>query len=214
MEFDQCRNSKNWAPVEIEALNTAASIFGAAVSRLINKQKLMNMDTHDFLTNLPNRLLFEDRFSLAKARADRSKEKLVVISINLDKFKQVNDTWGHPVGDVVLIEIAKRLNNTVRTSDTCAWIGGDEFAVIAEGIHNRSDMILVMQKLDESFIEPILHEKQEIYVRASMAVALFPDTGNDLQELMKAADKALYEVKSSNIRYKIYRKDQYSLLEN
>jgi diguanylate cyclase (GGDEF)-like protein len=212
MGFNQCRKSKSWAAVEIEALNTAANIFSAEVARRKDQQQLLHMATHDYLTNLPNRSLFEDRFHQAKARADRSKEKLAVISIDLDKFKLVNDSWGHPVGDYVLVEIASRLNLAIRTADTIARIGGDEFSVIVEGIHDHNDLLRVMQKLDESLANPILHDGGEIHISASMGAAIFPDAGETLEDLMGAADKALYDAKTSSTRLKIFREEQYSLL--
>lgn len=203
----------HWTHVEVNALRTAANILGAAISHQVDREKLTYLATHDYLTKLPNRMLLEDRFKRAVARAGRSGKKIAVICIDLDKFKQVNDTWGHPVGDSILMEIARRFNGTVRTSDTCARIGGDEFGVIAEGIHNHQDAMRVMEKLDGSLIEPFVKEGQSILVRASMGAALFPDAGNMLEELMRVADLALYDTKKSTMRYKVYQKDQYSLLE-
>ena len=107
--FDNCRQEKEWTVDEIDALKTAAKIFGAAISRQAAEEELTFLATHDYLTGLPNRMLFEDRFNQSVARALRSGEKISVVSIDLNKFKSVNDSYGHPAGDKVLVEVANRL---------------------------------------------------------------------------------------------------------
>jgi diguanylate cyclase (GGDEF)-like protein len=212
--FDQCRQARKWQSVQVDALKTASSIFGAALSRQNAEKKLVFLATHDYLTKLPNRLLFEDRFQQAASRADRSGDKLAVISLDLDKFKSVNDTFGHPVGDVVLTEVGKRLTKALRSSDTCARIGGDEFGVIAETIHNKNDVIKVMEKLTQALESPIKVEGKKIITRASMGAGLYPDQGNDLESIMKAADRALYEVKDKQINFKLFEDSQFPLPES
>ena len=202
--FDQCNHQKNWSTIEIEALKTAANIFGAAISRQDAEKKLTHLATHDFLTGLPNRMLFEDRFDQTTARSERSGDKIAIISIDLDKFKTVNDTNGHPIGDKVLIETGKRFCSALRTSDTCARIGGDEFAVIAEGIHNKADVMRVMQKLTVKLQDPIQIDNKVIRISASMGAALYPDIGKDLEGLLNSADKALYQVKEKHSLFKVF----------
>jgi diguanylate cyclase (GGDEF)-like protein len=211
--FDQCQKQKTWSTVEIDALKTAANIFGAAISRQMAEEKLTQLATHDYLTGLPNRMLFEDRFYQTVARSERSGEKIAVISIDLDKFKAVNDTNGHPAGDKILIETGKRFNATLRGSDTCARIGGDEFGVIAEGIRNKADVLRVMEKLAASLKDPINIDNKEIRISASMGAALYPDIGKDLEILLNAADKALYQVKEKHSSFKIFKDEQYTLLK-
>ena len=211
--FDQCREARQWSPIETDALRTAAKIFGAAISLQADRERLTHLATHDYLTGLPNRMLFNDRFQQAAARSERSGEKIAVISIDLDHFKTVNDSYGHPVGDFVLIEIGKRLIVAVRGSDTCARIGGDEFGVIAEGIRNRSDAMHVMEKLTDSLSSPVEVENQTIVISASMGAALYPDAGNELEAVMKLADKALYQVKGTHTGMRIYKDEQISLLD-
>jgi diguanylate cyclase (GGDEF)-like protein len=212
--FDQCRRARNWELVQVDALKTAASIFGAALSRQNAEKKLVFLATHDYLTKLPNRLLFEDRFQLATSRTDRSGDKLAVISLDLDKFKSVNDTHGHPVGDVVLTEVGKRLTKALRSSDTCARIGGDEFGIIAETIHNKSDVTKVMEKLTHALESPIEVDGKCIPISASMGAGLYPDQGKDLESIMKAADRALYEVKDKQINFKLFEDTQFPLPES
>jgi diguanylate cyclase (GGDEF)-like protein len=188
----------------MEALRTAARIFGAGISRVDAETRLTHLATHDFLTNLPNRMLLEDRFDQAVARAQRSKKKFGVVALDLDKFKQINDTYGHPFGDKVLIEIAWRLSEAIRTSDTCARVGGDEFTVIAEGINNKHDLIRVMEKLSQALLEPIRIEDRAVKVTASIGASIYPNHGQDMETLMKAADVALYRVKGAYSGHHIY----------
>ncbi len=211
--FDQCRHQKTWSADEMDSLKTAARIFGAAISRQEAEEKLTHLATHDYLTGLPNRMLFADRFNLALARSIRSSEKIAVISIDLDKFKAVNDTFGHLAGDRVLVETANRLVSALRGSDTCARIGGDEFGVVAEGIRNKADVMRVMEKMTAALKNPIIENDKEIWVSASMGAALYPDNGKALEILMNAADKALYQVKDKRSSFKIYNDGQYSWLK-
>ena len=211
--FDQCCYEKKWSSVEVDALKTAAKILGAAVGRKDMESRLMYLATHDYLTNLPNRMLLEDRFALSVARAERSNKKFGIVVIDLDKFKRVNDVHGHPFGDKVLIEIAWRLSEAVRSSDTCARVGGDEFTVLAEGIDNKTDLLCVMEKLTRSLKPEILIDGKQVYVNASMGASIYPDHGTQLEKLMKAADIALYQVKDAHSGWKIFINEQYSLLK-
>lgn len=210
--FDQCTYKAKWSQVEIDALQTAASIIGAAIARQVADEKLTYLATHDYLTGIPNRMLFEDRFHQALARSERSKEKFAILSIDMDKFKSVNDSYGHPIGDKVLIEVAKRLENVIRGSDTFARIGGDEFAVIAEEIQNKSDVLRVMQKISGALQAELKIDKKKIIINASIGASIYPIHGNTLEELFRTADKALYLVKGTESRYKIYSDDQISWL--
>jgi len=211
--FDQCVHRNRWLQVEVDALRTAAKILGAAISRQVTEERLVYLATHDYLTNLPNRLLFEDRFRQAQARSERSGKKFSVISIDLDRFKIVNDTYGHQLGDLVLAEVAKRLLIAVRGTDTCARIGGDEFAILAEEIHNKGDVIRVMEKINHVLRGIIELENKEIAISASMGASIYPIHGKTMEELMKAADKTLYQIKGSSTHFKIYSDDQITWLK-
>jgi len=212
--LEHCRREKQWTEQEVDALRTAARIFGAGISRVDAETRLTHLATHDFLTNLPNRMLLEDRFEQAVARAERSKKKFGVVALDLDKFKQINDTYGHPFGDQVLIEIAWRLSEAIRTSDTCARVGGDEFTVLAEGINGKRDLMRVMEKLSQALSEPIRIDTKVVNVTASLGASLFPNHGKEIEELMKAADIALYQAKDKYAGYRIYASEkQISLIE-
>jgi len=212
--FDQCTRRGKWSEVEVDALKTAAKILGAAISRQATEEKLIYLATHDYLTDLPNRMLFEDRFHQAMARSMRNGKKFAIISIDMDKFKLVNDTFGHQAGDEVLIEVGKRLADTIRGTDTCARIGGDEFAVIAEEINNKSDVIRVMEKICLAMQPNIQIESRNIQASASMGASIYPQHGENMEALLRAADKALYFIKNSSTRFKIFSDDQISWLND
>ena len=148
------------------------------------------------------------------AFAERSAKNFAIVTIDMDEFKSVNDTYGHPIGDKVLINVARRLEKTIRGSDTCARIGGDEFAVIAEEIRNKGDVLRVMQKISSSLQGEVSIDNKMIHINASMGASIYPLHGKDMEKLFKAADKALYLVKGSKTRYKLYSDDQISWLKN
>lgn len=198
------RIEKRWTKEEIESLRTAARIFGAGISRVDAETRLAHLATHDFLTNLPNRMLLEDRFDQAVARAERNKKKFAIIAVDLDKFKQVNDIFGHPFGDQVLVEIAWRLSESVRTSDTCARVGGDEFTILAEGINSKQDLKRVMEKISYALNDPIQIDGISLKVSASLGASIYPDHGIEMETLMKSADIALYQVKGAYSGHRIF----------
>ncbi len=212
--FDQCSSRNRLYKVEIDTLRTAAKILGAAISRQITEEKLTYLATHDYLTDLPNRMLFEDRFQQAIARSMRNGRKFAVISLDMDQFKLVNDSFGHQIGDEVLIEVGKRLLKTIRGTDTCARIGGDEFAVIAEEINNKGDAMRVMEKICIAMQPKIDVEQHNIQGSASMGASIYPIHGTSMEELLKAADKALYYIKGSTARFKVFSDDQISWLKD
>lgn len=212
--FEHSRKPKNWSEAETDAIKTSASMIGAAIGRQLAEEKMKYLATHDHLTGLPNRLLFADRFQQAVSHAARSGERIGVISLDMDKFKLINDTYGHPLGDQALIQVGNRLSGCLRTSDTCARIGGDEFGFIADGLKSEQDLDVVIQKLTQSLRSEFILEGKTFHISASMGASLFPEHGADLEELMSAADKALYQAKNTGSGYRVFRKgEQYSLLQ-
>ena len=211
--YDQCRQDKKWSSIEVDALKTAAKILGAAIARQDAETRLTHLATHDYLTNLPNRMLLEDRFVLAVARAKRSGKKFGIVTIDLDKFKLVNDAHGHPFGDKVLVEVAWRFSEAIRSSDTCARVGGDEFTVLAEGINNKKDLRRVMEKISQSMKPEISINGKQVILTASMGASIYPNHGTQMEQLMKAADIALYQVKDAYSGSKIFIDEQISWLK-
>lgn len=161
------------------------------------KQKLQEMATHDPLTGLPNRVLLNDRFSLALALAKREQKKMSVMTLDLDKFKMVNDKLGHAKGDRLLVESAVRLAGSLRQTDTIARLGGDEFVVLLTETKRQSDAAQVAQKILQEFRQPFIFEEHEINITTSIGIALFPENGNDLESLLISSDRAMYQVKEN-----------------
>ena len=156
------------------------------------EQKLEEMATHDFLTGLPNRVLLIDRFNIAAALAHRNKAKLAIMSLDLDKFKSINDTFGHDVGDQVLKIIGRRLTRIMRASDTFARVGGDEFISVMMETSHLEDATAVAQKILDSFAEPISVGGHRLLLSTSIGIAVYPDDGEDLETLTQKSDAAMY----------------------
>ncbi|MCK9230955.1 MAG: PAS domain S-box protein [Syntrophales bacterium] len=170
------------------------------------KEKIHQMAYHDALTGLPNRLLFSDRLDIALAQAGRHQAHVAVIMLDLDYFKDVNDTLGHDAGDVLLKQAADRLSALLRKSDTVARFGGDEFVLILLDLKEENDVIPVAEKIVESFRRPFLIDSHELTVTASVGIAVYPQGGEDETMLMKNADIAMYDAKKAGRdRYLIYR---------
>jgi len=163
--------------------------------RKMFEQKLSEMATHDFLTGLPNRVLLNDRFTMALAQAHRNKHRLAIVAIDLDRFKSVNDTLGHQAGDDLLKGIAKRLKESVRSSDTVARMGGDEFLLLMPELHMTGDAIKIIEKIAAAFKEPFVIEGSRLNMSASMGLAIYPDDGEDMEALMRKSDDAMYNIK-------------------
>ena len=165
----------------------------------------MQAAAHDKLTGLPNRRLFDDRLKQALARAHRSRAPLAVRYVDADKFKPVNDTHGHAMGDALLKHFGSRLTACVRATDTVARIGGDEFAVILENVEVARDAHAVAEKIVATMREPFEIEGHRLEVSASVGVAVLSDRdGFFADALLKRADGALYEAKRAG-------RDRYAL---
>ncbi|MTJ80592.1 MAG: EAL domain-containing protein [Telmatospirillum sp.] len=152
---------------------------------------------HDLLTGLPNRLLVEDRLLQSVARATRSRTKTALLFVDLDHFKAVNDSLGHSAGDSVLREVAGRLLTSVRDTDSVSRHGGDEFLVVLSEVRDSQAIIAVAEKILESLSRPVMVEGHEIFISASIGIAVSPDDGMGFEELLKKADTAMYHAKES-----------------
>jgi diguanylate cyclase (GGDEF)-like protein/PAS domain S-box-containing protein len=150
---------------------------------------------HDALTGLPNRLLFRDRLTIALAHAKRQQTPLAVMFLDLDRFKFVNDTLGHSLGDEMLRAIAVRIQNVLREGDTIARMGGDEFTVLLTDLRDVSDAAKIAQKLLEAVGQPVRVEGHELYVTTSIGIAVHPGDGDTAEMLLKSADSAMYRAK-------------------
>ena len=153
------------------------------------------MAHHDQLTGLPNRMLLADRAKVALSQALRARQLCAVLFLDLDKFKNINDTLGHAVGDELLIEVARRLKAQVRDSDTVARIGGDEFVVVLPSLTSREDAAMIAEKIRATLAVPYGLNGHAVDTTPSIGVALYPEHGGDADMLFKCADQAMYQVK-------------------
>ncbi|NEX61808.1 EAL domain-containing protein [Noviherbaspirillum galbum] len=150
---------------------------------------------HDALTGLANRNLLSDRVSQAMAHARRNGGKLALMFLDLDRFKGVNDSFGHQMGDLLLLEVAARLKRVIRDGDTVARQGGDEFTILLTDVHGPEDATAVADKIFHSFASPIQVQGRDLFVTTSIGITLFPEDGEDIQVLLRNADIAMYRAK-------------------
>lgn len=160
-----------------------------------SRSEMDHLAHHDALTGLPNRRMFLAYLEAGIARARRSGKRFALVFVDLDRFKEINDRYGHAVGDAVLLDVAGRLKLAVRADDTVARLAGDEFTVMCENLDTPVDAVLIAQKLHDSFLQPVLADGQEVAVKASIGVGLYPEHGEDALALLRSADKAMYRVK-------------------
>jgi diguanylate cyclase (GGDEF)-like protein len=156
---------------------------------------ILHQAYHDVLTNLPNRLLFKDRLGQAIIQSRRNQTELAAMFIDLDRFKQVNDTLGHDKGDQLLLQVTARLKGCLRKGDTLARQGGDEFTVVLPDLHTRDDARVVADKFLECLNLPFDLGGKEVTISASIGIAVFPHDGETIDELMRRADVAMYHIK-------------------
>jgi diguanylate cyclase (GGDEF)-like protein/PAS domain S-box-containing protein len=172
-----------------------AGIAEDITERKLAEERLMHLAHYDVLTSLPNRVLFYDRLKQALAQAKRSQWSVGVMFIDVDRFKNVNDTLGHPVGDKLLQQVSERLSGTVRSGDTVGRLGGDEFAVVLTNLAGAQDANLVAQKILASFKQPFRLEGAEVYVTASIGITIYPTDSTEQDALTRNADTAMYRAK-------------------
>ncbi|WP_282269401.1 diguanylate cyclase [Stenotrophomonas sp. PS02298] len=163
------------------------------------EQEMRHLAMHDMLTGLPNRALFMDRLESAHHRAQRHGGMFALVYVDVDRFKEVNDTWGHGAGDAVLIELAARLRGALRENDTVARLGGDEFALVLEELDDINDAHRLMERVSESLLAPMRYQRDgepvTLSIGASIGVAAYPADGAEVDALLHAADQAMYLTK-------------------
>ena len=169
------------------------------------ERQLFHLAHHDQLTGLPNRMFFVERLKQAQALAKRQGHKYAVIFVDLDRFKIINDTLGHAVGDSLLKETAERVSAAVREIDTVGRLGGDEFVILVSHLHDEADARLVARKLLKSLSEPMMIDGNEIYLTLSLGISVYPDHCQDPLKLIKLADLAMYSAKAAGRNnYQVY----------
>jgi diguanylate cyclase (GGDEF)-like protein/PAS domain S-box-containing protein len=183
-------------------------IFSDITTMKQSELELEFLAHHDPLTKLPNRLLLQARIKQSIKRAKRENNKIAILFLDLDRFKEINDTFGHSYGDEILITVTNRFKATMREKDTIARIGGDEFVLLIEDIIEVADIEPILSKVLGIFDEEIVVNKQSFKLSASIGVALFPDDGANIEELIKNADTAMYKAKDSGRNtYRFYTED-------
>jgi diguanylate cyclase (GGDEF)-like protein len=158
-------------------------------------QRLRQLVNHDPLTGLPNRILFYDRLAHAIAQAKRTQKKLAVLFIDLDNFKDINDTLGHTCGDILLTKVASRLGERMRESDTVARLSGDEFAIILGDLSGPGDALNGAERILDVLAQPFDLDTSAASLSASVGISIYPDDAKDPDELVHHADTAMYNVK-------------------
>jgi len=172
--------------------------YGTArdISERKEAQQVINFQAyHDLLTHLPNRALLKDRLSLAITQAQRNKRKLAVMFLDLDRFKLVNDTLGHTMGDRLLKAVSNRLQSCLRGGDTLSRFGGDEFALLLPEVRTRDDVVVIAEKILDRLSTPFVIDTHELYVGASIGIAMYPEGGDSGELLIQNADIAMYYIK-------------------
>ena len=169
------------------------------------EEQVKHLAFHDPLTNLPNRLLFNDRLTLAVAQAHRHNQRLAVLFLDLDRFKVINDSLGHSVGDELLRQVAERVQEYVREGDTVARLGGDEFTLLVPGITAEEDAAKIAKKVCDAIHDPFWIDGRELFVTTSLGVSVYPSDGHDAETLVRNADSAMYRAKEQGRdNYQLY----------
>ncbi|WP_179958243.1 diguanylate cyclase domain-containing protein [Chitinimonas arctica] len=158
-------------------------------------EKMIHLAQYDFLTDLPNRLLLNDRLNQAIILSNRNATQLAILFLDLDNFKHINDSWGHAVGDEILQSVSQRLSACVRNSDTVSRRGGDEFVILLSEIKDRGDPELIANKIIAAMAPPHAAGKGELQITTSIGISVYPADGEDGDALMRNADAAMYEAK-------------------
>ncbi|MCK5664522.1 MAG: sensor domain-containing diguanylate cyclase, partial [Thiotrichaceae bacterium] len=173
-----------------------AILFGLLISALLREKEInRSLALHDHLTNLPNRRLLDDRLEQIITYSERDKTSFGLFYLDLDEFKQINDKYGHQVGDDLLVEVSKRILASIRSIDTASRIGGDEFVILADKISQQSDMIQICRNLEKNLLGTVFIDGHKIKICASIGTAIYPDDGKTIDELLKKADKNMYSEK-------------------
>ena len=177
-------------------VSTVWGVCRDITERKIAQHELYKLAHHDILTGLPNRVLLEDRIMQAKAFSHRMNSQFALLFLDLDRFKMINDTLGHSVGDELLRMVAQRLTRSLRETDTIARIGGDEFIILLSSVKDHNDVVTLCDKILKSLVLPFILRDHELFITTSLGVCMYPDDGQETEDVMKKADIAMYHAKA------------------
>ncbi|GAB4375866.1 MAG: hypothetical protein Kow00121_22130 [Elainellaceae cyanobacterium] len=201
-------DAQHWSQEEIKLAQALGTYLYMAVMQRRVEDTIRYQASHDRLTDLPNRLLFDERLSLALRRMVEDREMLAVMFLDLDRFKSINDTLGHAIGDQLLQQVARRISRCLKQGDTIARWGGDEFTLILPNIHSVEDVAKIAQRILKALEAPFDFSQQELHVTASIGIAIAPHDGQDAETLLKNADTAMYRTKQQGKNsFQIYASD-------
>jgi diguanylate cyclase (GGDEF)-like protein/PAS domain S-box-containing protein len=188
----------NTAVISVDGIKVVLGMVHDITERKEAEKKIRKMAYHDALTGLPNRVLFVDRLKVAMAYAQRHKQKLSVMLLDLDHFKDINDTYGHNVGDQLLRTVGNRLTELLRSSDTVSRMGGDEFFLLFPELTCANDATTIARKIMDAFREPFVFDGYKLSITTSIGIALYPDDGEQVDILLISADIAMYHAKQKD----------------
>ena len=174
------------------------------------EQEIKRLAYHDSLTNLPNRMLLNDRLKMAKSQSDRNRKKVALMMLDLDKFKEINDTHGHHIGDMLLQVVAEKLTGVLRKEDTVARFGGDEFVLVLPEQKDVQTAMKVARKIINTFRKAVVLEGHTLIITSSIGISIYPDHGENVDTILKNADSAMYQAKQAGRnQYHLYSKDDW-----
>jgi diguanylate cyclase (GGDEF)-like protein/PAS domain S-box-containing protein len=194
---------------QIEQRTEKARIILLAIEDITTRkemeEKIKRLAYHDSLTGLPNRMLLSDRLNMAKILSDRNRKKLALMMLDIDKFKEINDTLGHHIGDLLLRVVAEKLTRILRKEDTVARFGGDEFVLVLPEQKDVQAALKVARKIINAFRKAVVLEGHALIITSSIGISIYPDHGQDIDTVLKNADSAMYRAKQAGRnQYRLY----------
>ncbi len=188
-------SSRSYNKQDLAFIERLAALYAIALQRKRLEDTVSQLAYHDPLTGLPNRTLFNDRLTLALARANRYRQNMALMVLDIDRFKDINDTIGHEAGDSILIDLAGRLVSILRKTDTVTRMGGDEFMLLLPEVTETEHVANIARKLLEATRKPFMFHDREVRITTSIGIAIYPEDGEDVGMLIKHADLAMYQAK-------------------
>jgi diguanylate cyclase (GGDEF)-like protein/PAS domain S-box-containing protein len=190
-------SNRDYNEQDLAFIERIATLYATALQRKRMEDIIRQLAYHDPLTGLPNRNLFNDRSALAVAHAKRYQEKIALMVLDVDHFKEINDTLGHSAGDQLLRDFSNRLVSVLRKTDTVSRIGGDEFMILLPEVVDAEDAVYIARKILEAIRRPFMFQERGVRITTSIGIATYPEDGKDIETLLKHADTAMYQAKEA-----------------